>query len=305
MSTRIYRTKLYPIGLLCVVIGLAQSAWAATPRPPVPVDVEKTLSGKMSSETFRHDGKKEYAFAITTDSGKYSISGGGKSYNKIKKYVGKNVTVKGKVSVPKQGGQFIQISSIKDVTLVKATKKTEDDSFKILMIIAQKAFSDAEFSTSRTNFEKAGAVVVVGSVAVGNCLGAGGAKVEATLAIKDAKAEDYAAVVFVGGPGTQALFDNAQAHSLAKATLQKKKVLAAICLAPIILAKAGVLDGTKATVWDDKKKTFSKMLTGAGATFLKESVVQSGDIVTANGPDAAKSFASAVCKMVKKKATKN
>ena len=76
------------------------------------------------------------------------------------------------------------------------------------------------------------------------------------------------------------------------------KVLSAICWAPTILAKAGVVNGKKVTVWlgDDPEygmKT-SKVMENAGATFVNKEVVTDGNLVTGNGPNAAEKFADAV-----------
>ena len=79
---------------------------------------------------------------------------------------------------------------------------------------------------------------------------------------------------------------------------QGHPVLAAICWAPTILAKAGVLSGKKATVWkgDDAEygMTTDAMLERSGADFTGAEVTVDGNIVTGNGPAAAQKFAEAV-----------
>ena len=89
-----------------------------------------------------------------------------------------------------------------------------------------------------------------------------------------------------------------QAHLTAQEAVNRKKVLAAICIAPTILAKAGVLDGKRATVWN-KEGNNSKILENHGAIFTDEMVIVDGKIITANGPDAAEGFAIKIVEMLK------
>jgi len=164
----------------------------------------------------------------------------------------------------------------------------------VLMVIAPKHFRDEELAEPKKLFQDAGAKVTVGSTTTKEVKGMLGAKVKPDMLIKKAKVADYDAVVFVGGSGAAALFDDADARRLAKKGVAQKKVVAAICIAPCILAKAGVLKGKKATVY--RGAQFTRILKAGGATVLKSPVVTDGRIVTANGPAAAETFGKAVIK---------
>ncbi len=74
--------------------------------------------------------------------------------------------------------------------------------------------------------------------------------------------------------------------------------MGAICIAPTILAYAGVLEGKKATVWNQDGKQ-AEILTKNGAEFVDELVVVDGKIVTANGPPAAEAFGKKILEMLK------
>jgi putative intracellular protease/amidase len=67
-------------------------------------------------------------------------------------------------------------------------------------------------------------------------------------------------------------------------------VLAALCLAPGTLARAGVLTDRAATAWPDARP----VLEAAGAGWTGEPVTVHAGIVTADGPMHAKEFAAAV-----------
>ncbi len=115
----------------------------------------------------------------------------------------------------------------------------------ILMIIARNGFRDEELFEPKELFEKLGARVTVASSRAGECKGMLGAVVRAEKALGDVDANDFDAVVFVGGVGAKELFDHERAHELARGA----KVLGAICLAPAILARAGVLKDKAATAY--------------------------------------------------------
>ena len=61
---------------------------------------------------------------------------------------------------------------------------------------------------------------------------------------------------------------------IAKETIESNKILGAICIAPAILARAGVLQGKKATVWNSPlDKSAVKILKENGAVFDNKPVI--------------------------------
>ena len=82
--------------------------------------------------------------------------------------------------------------------------------------------------------------------------------------------------------------------------MEKQKILAAICIAPAILAKAGVLEGKNATVWSSVlDKGPIKILEENGANYVEKDVVVDGNIITANGPQAASEFGRKIVEILK------
>jgi protease I len=96
-------------------------------------------------------------------------------------------------------------------------------------------------------------------------------------------------LVFIGGPGTVQYWDDPLAQRLVREAAESQKVLGAICIAPVILARAGMLKGRRATAWPSPED--EEELKKAGAEFSAQPVERDGNIVTANGPDAARQFA--------------
>ncbi|MDI6799417.1 MAG: DJ-1/PfpI family protein [Actinomycetota bacterium] len=157
---------------------------------------------------------------------------------------------------------------------------------KVLMVVASNNFRDEEYLEPRHVLESFGAKVTVASSTGRESRGIGGARVLADIALKEARAEDYEAIIFVGGSGAKEYFEDEVAMDLAKASLKAGKITAAICIAPVILANAGLLQGKRATVFGSMKGD----LLSKGAILIDENVVVDGRIITANGPAAANRF---------------
>lgn len=170
---------------------------------------------------------------------------------------------------------------------------------KILMIIAPEKFRDEEFEVPFKTFNDEGAEVTVASLRKGIATGMFGTQFNVETTLDEVDEKDFDAVVFVGGMGVPDVRADKRAVEIAKNS-KDHKVLSAICWAPTILAKAGVVSGKKTTVWfgDDPEygKKTSEIMEDSGARFINENVVTDGNIVTGNGPEAAQDFANAVIK---------
>lgn len=182
-----------------------------------------------------------------------------------------------------------QIESMSDNSQIK----------KILIIIAFRDFRDEEYFVPKEVFEKAGMSVMTASTQKGTAMGSQGGDTIVNLALSEVKTDDFDAVVFVGGPGSHKLLDNLGCHKLAQEALASQKILGAICIAPAILAKGGVLQGKKATVWSSAlDKSAVRILKENGALYQPEPVVQDGNVVTANGPAAALDFGKRIVRVL-------
>lgn len=160
----------------------------------------------------------------------------------------------------------------------------------VLMIIAPDQFRDEEYAVPRDVLRNRGAQVVTASVAPGPCRGKLGMIARAEVAVVEANESEYDAVVFVGGAGSAVFFDDLDAQELARSTHSANKPLAAICIAPSILARAGLLEGKKATSFASQEEDLRRH----GATYTGAPVEIDGGIITANGPDAARAFGEAI-----------
>lgn len=164
----------------------------------------------------------------------------------------------------------------------------------VLLIIAQNEFRDEEYFKPKTVLENAGYKVVTASKKAGIAKGKLGGTAQAEIGLSDVRVDDYEGVVFIGGAGAADYFTDERALNLAKEAYQKGKVVGAICIAPGILARAGILKEKEATVYPSELETLKKQ----GAVCINQPVVVDGKIVTANGPDAAEKFGEEIVKLL-------
>ena len=167
---------------------------------------------------------------------------------------------------------------------------------KILMVIANRDFRDEEYEIPYNYFLEKDIVVDVASTEKGDCVGMFGLQAVADRALSDVEVPEYFAIVFVGGKGARDLVGNKEILRILEEAKKQKIVVSAICIAPMILAQAGLLEGKKATVWDEDSNQ-RPILEQEGATFVDGDVVTDGLIVTANGPKSARPFAEEVLRV--------
>ncbi len=167
---------------------------------------------------------------------------------------------------------------------------------RVLMVIAPENFRDEELLHTKEELERAGVKTIIASSKTGEARGKLGARVNVDLKLDQVKVDDYDAVVFVGGPGSAIYFNDRCALSIAGEAFKKGKKVCAICIAPVILANAGVLKDKRATVWDGE---YIEKIESKGATYTGKPVEVDGNVITANGPAAAREFGRTIAKAIR------
>lgn len=172
---------------------------------------------------------------------------------------------------------------------------------KILMVIAPDQFRDEELQVPRKAFTDQGWLVDTASIRTGAAKGMLGAveNIDKDMGAVEAQARQgaYDAVIVVGGMGSpEYLWDNAQLHQMLQTMAGQNKVVASICLSGGVLAKAGLLKDKQATVWEMPESLAA--LKEGGAQYTGQPVTVDGNIITANGPEAAQAFADAIIERV-------
>jgi protease I len=164
----------------------------------------------------------------------------------------------------------------------------------VALVIAEKVFRDEEYQTPKLILERAGFKVLTASTNVKKATGKLGLVVKPDILVKDLINQDLDALIFVGGGGSSQYFEDATAHQLARHFYSQGKVVGAICIAPVILANAGLLKGKKATVYPDGKDR----LQANGAIYTGAGFEVDGKIITGNGPEASEKFGEELVKLL-------
>jgi protease I len=170
---------------------------------------------------------------------------------------------------------------------------------KLLVVVAPERFRDEELFEPLSAFQKAGIPYDIASVKAGPCTGMLGGRCDATLDLSHVTASGYAGIVIIGGSGSpDFLWGHSRLHALVGEFAAAGGLLAAICLSPVVLARAGVLRGRKATVYRTPDSV-AEMRKG-GAVLRDDAVVMDGNLITANGPAAARRFGEEVVSALSK-----
>ena len=190
---------------------------------------------------------------------------------------------------------FSIIFGILPASMAQSTDIKKAESLKkVLIVIAPKDFEDAEVFEPKTILEANGANVSIASITTEPAIGVKGRTITPDIKISEVKIADYDAIVVAGGTGViSTLWDNLDLRGLLQEANNQKKIIGAICAAPPVLAKAGLLKDKNATMfpWDEGINELTKY----GAKYVNDETVVDGNIVTAKNPDASKAFGLRLC----------
>lgn len=167
---------------------------------------------------------------------------------------------------------------------------------KVVIVVAPDQFRDEEFAQPHAALKLAGADITIASINPGKCYGSRGSIVHASMALAEASTKHWDAVVFAGGDGGEVYISDLTAHILIRQAVEDGAVLGAICMAPTILAHAGVLKGVDATVYpyyEEEVRRYGANLVDI-AVCESANTVNGAPIITGNGPAASFAFGQAV-----------
>lgn len=165
----------------------------------------------------------------------------------------------------------------------------------VVMVIPPGGFRDEELLDTKAVLESGGVTVSVASTTIEEVTGMLGAKVMPDELISGVECRNCDGLILVGGSGAVKYFNDSGVHYLVKKAKEFKVVIAAICIAPSILANAGILRGVRATAFPSERNN----LESKGAIYLNQGVVRDDKIITAQGPAFAKAFGQEILKALK------
>ena len=122
-----------------------------------------------------------------------------------------------------------------------------------------------------------------------------GRTIRPDLAIADARAGDFDALILPGGViNPDALRTDAAAVALVRAFAAAGKPVAAICHGPWLLVEANLIRDRQVTGWPSIRTDLSN----AGARLSEERVVRDGHIITARAPEDVEAFTASLIEAV-------
>ena len=158
----------------------------------------------------------------------------------------------------------------------------------VYMFLAD-GFEETEALAPLDILRRGGVEVQTVGVTGGYVTGAHGITVKADILPPIALKDNTEAVILPGGGvGTQNLDASVLVKEAVQSAYRSGKLICAICAAPSVLGKMGLLRGKKATCYPG----FEKYLDGAELS--EANVAESGNVITANGMGAALDFGFAV-----------
>jgi len=153
---------------------------------------------------------------------------------------------------------------------------------KALVILAED-FEDIEAFTVIDVLHRAGIEVTKAGIGSKIVTSAHGVKVMIDKTLSDVDNNTFDMLVLPGGPGYRNLLNSNAVIALIKEFNKQKKIIGAICAAPVVLAAAGVLDDKIACVYPGLESKIPKV--------RDAKVIASGNIVTSKCPGTSIEFA--------------
>ncbi len=163
----------------------------------------------------------------------------------------------------------------------------------ILMVVAPDNFRDEEYKIPYDSFIKNNFTVDIASTTIDTIKGMLGMKIKPDLLLKNVKPDEYKALVLVGGIGTMKLRHNKYLIDIIKCfKADTNKLIGAICLSPIHLIDAGIMDSMDIAMF--VTKTVKQTAKKHGINLHNKGLICYKKIVTAAGPKWASEYAESL-----------
>lgn len=169
---------------------------------------------------------------------------------------------------------------------------------KLIMIRAPQYYCDEELFHIRAALKKNDIGLVVAGTTTSEALGERlGVKIKPDITIQEVDMNEFKGVVVGSGTGCKnALWQDEDLREIVKLAHAQNKLVAAGCNAPVVLARAGILKGRRATVFPNDENIME--LRSAEAVYTNEPLVVEGNIITSRDLMVLKDFAKAIVEAV-------
>lgn len=164
----------------------------------------------------------------------------------------------------------------------------------MMYIFLADGFEEVEALAPLDFLRRAGIDIKTVGISGKYCRGTHGITVQTDISAEEISLDgNLKGIILPGGmPGAENLDNSEVVQKSIDYCAENSLVLAAICAAPFILGKKGLLNGKNAVCYPGFEKNLQ------GANICSESVVTDGNIVTAKGAGVAWDFAAAITSLV-------
>ena len=152
---------------------------------------------------------------------------------------------------------------------------------KILVPLAE-GFEEIEAFTIIDVLKRGGIEVEISGLNGNIITGAHGVRVHTESRIVDIDNITHDGIAIPGGPGYKNLMNSDRFKKIVELMAKHDKLVCAICAAPLILAKMGLLEGKRATIYPGMEKELDMP--------RSDKVVVDGNFITSQGPGTAIEF---------------
>lgn len=161
---------------------------------------------------------------------------------------------------------------------------------KVLVMLAD-GFEVIEALAVKDVCVRAGVICDLCGVKSKDVISSHGIKIEADVCLEDGSFNNYDAIVIPGGmPGARNLKDSIRVVELVQDYYRTSKIVASICAGPIVLAKAGILNGKNVTSYPGYEEELGNVV------YKEACVVTDQNIITSRGPATALEFSLEIIK---------
>ena len=162
-----------------------------------------------------------------------------------------------------------------------------------LMVVLANGFEEIEAIASIDILRRAEVDVEIVGLTSKTVKGKNNVKIIADKKLGEIKNFDkYQGIILPGGfPGYKHLLKSRKLIEIVRRFFVQGKLIAAICAAPLVLKKAGILEDVKVTAYPTLEKEFKN--------YVPSKVLRDRNVITARGPGAAIDFGLEIVRMVK------
>jgi len=154
------------------------------------------------------------------------------------------------------------------------------------LVLVAEGFEEIEVTTIVDVLRRGGVEVTMAGLGSEIIKGAHGIAIQTETTVDSIRGTDFEMLILPGGqPGTDNLMADQNVLNMVEEAFARGRYLSAICAAPLVLAKCGILEGKNATCYPACKEGLQ------GANYIEDqNVVTDGNITTSRGPNTAMEF---------------